>query len=204
MQVGSPTSARFCGCGQNGCNPHLPKSGRCGSTQPAIILPPWGACSGWKGNSRPPPPTVNARSMAPRLVAIAGPFEGRDVSRCPAGSPSAAIPPTSSPLPTTRSRAGIACWRKPPMASWCATLGSRAGTVVNGAVTSNVLLQHGDRIAVGDSAFLYLAEAGQPALRSSELYDQALADESTVQLPPRRPAAIPRNCSLARVGPPGP
>ncbi len=62
-------------------------------------------------------------------------------------------------------------------------LGSRAGTVVNGAVTTNVLLQHGDQIAVGDSTFLYLAEAGELPPSRVELYDQALADESTVQVP---------------------
>ena len=68
-------------------------------------------------------------------------------------------------------------------------LGSRCGTRVNGAVTAEMLLQHGDRIAVGHSAFMYLAEAGGPASPTVELYDQVLADESTVQLPPRE--AIP-------------
>ena len=42
---------------------------------------------------------------------------------------------------------------------------------------------------MGDSAFLYLADGGQPPPPRLELYDQALADESTVQLPPQEAQA---------------
>jgi GAF domain-containing protein len=64
-------------------------------------------------------------------------------------------------------------------------LGSLGGTLVNGAVTAQALLQHGDRIAVGSSAFMYVDKAGESPAPSVELYDQAIADGSMLQLPPQ-------------------
>jgi len=61
-------------------------------------------------------------------------------------------------------------------------LGSRAGTLVNGTVTAQALLQHGDRIGVGESAFLYMAGTDEPVLPTVALLglrDQVLGGNST-------------------------
>src|SRR5271169_3859678 len=106
--------------------------------------------------------------MAPRLVGIAGPLKDStfpleqqrfSIGRDPSNQISVADNTISRRHCVLEKTAGGFVVRD---------LGSRAGTVVNGAATANVLLQHGDRIAVGDSTFLYLAEAGEPRL---ELYD---------------------------------
>ena len=64
-------------------------------------------------------------------------------------------------------------------------LGSLGGTLVNGAVTAQALLQHGDRIPVGNSSFMYVDKAGESPVPSVELHDQAIASGSMLQLPPQ-------------------
>ena len=127
--------------------------------------------------------------MAPRLVGIAGPLKDStfpldqqqfSIGRDPSNQLSIAD--------STLSRRHCVL-EKTADGFVVRDLGSRAGTVVNGAATTNVLLQHGDRIAVGDSTFLYLAETGESPPPTVELYDQSLGDESTVQLPPQEALA---------------
>ena len=120
--------------------------------------------------------------MAPRLLAIAGPFKdasfplirrefsiGRDASN------------QLSIADSTLSRRHCVL-EQTADGFLVRDLGSRAGTQVNGSVTSEVLLQHGDHITVGGSAFIYLADGGEPALAAIKLYDQEIAEASTVQL----------------------
>ena len=120
--------------------------------------------------------------MAPRLLAIAGPFKdasfplvrrefsiGRDASN------------QLSIADSTLSRRHCVL-EQTADGFLVRDLGSRAGTQVNGSVTSEVLLQHGDHITVGGSAFMYLADGGEPALAAIKLYDQEIAEASTVQL----------------------
>ena len=83
-------------------------------------------------------------------------------------------------------------------------LGSRAGTLVNGSPTNQVLLQHGDQITVGGSAFMYLEENAESSSTGVELYDQEIPGNSTVQLPqevlesdPEQLLAVPASDQLA-------
>ena len=86
-------------------------------------------------------------------------------------------------------------------------LGSRSGTLVNGATTSEVLLQHGDRIAVGDSTFMFLEHDGEltapnPAGPNIAFYDLPLPEKSVLELPLDDPDklidAIPGSDHLAQ------
>jgi len=123
--------------------------------------------------------------MTPRLVGIAGPFKD---SSFPLERQQFSIgrDPSSQIFIADNSISRRHCVLERTADGFVVRdLSSRAGTLVNGTVTAEVLLQHGDRIAVGDSTFMYLADAGETALPTVELYDQALADESTVQLPPQ-------------------
>jgi len=121
--------------------------------------------------------------MAPRLLAIAGPLKD---STFPLVQPAFTIGrDTSNQL----SIADASVSRRHCVLERTADgflvrdLGSRAGTLVNGSIAAKVLLQHGDRIAVGDSAFMYLAEAGDPGPAAVKLYEEELASGSTVQFP---------------------
>ena len=82
--------------------------------------------------------------MQPRFLAIAGPLKD-SILALPEGEAPLGRDPTnalavSDPSVTIR------------------VLGSRNGTLINGASIKEHLLQHGDEITVGDSAFLFLVE----------------------------------------------
>jgi pSer/pThr/pTyr-binding forkhead associated (FHA) protein len=127
---------------------------------------------------------VDAGSTISRLVAIAGPLKG---SSFPLEQRQFAIGRDDSNqliiADNTISRRHCVLERTADGVV-VRDLGSRAGTLVNGTATAEVLLQHGDRLAVGDSAFMFLAEASEPEFPLVELYDQAVSDDSTVQLDP--------------------
>jgi len=132
---------------------------------------------------------MNTGSMAPRLVGIAGPLKDStfpleqqrfSIGRDPSNQLSIAD--------NTISRRHCVL-EKTADGFVVRDLGSRSGTVVNGASTSNALLQHGDRIALGDYAFVYLTETGEAEPASVELYDQALTNEPTVRLPSQEASA---------------
>jgi len=129
------------------------------------------------------PPDVNPGATIPRLVGIAGPL--KDLT-FPLEKPQFSIgrDPSNqlSIADDTISRRHCVLERTAD-GFLVRDLGSRAGTLVNGTLTTKVLLQHGDRIAVGSSTFMYVGEAGKPASPAVELYDQELTQAATVQLP---------------------
>ena len=128
---------------------------------------------------------MSAASITPRLVGITGPLKD---SVFPLEQQQFSIgrdPSNELSLTDRRVSRRHCVLEKTADGFLIRDLGSLGGTQVNGAVTSQVLLQHGDRIAVGSSAFMYLAQADDSPVPSVELYDQAIADGSALQLPPQ-------------------
>ena len=132
-----------------------------------------------------PAANVHPESIAPRLLGLAGPLKD---STFPLAQERISIgrDPSNQVSISDNSVSRRHCLLEKTADGFVVRdLGSLGGTRVNGAVTAEVLLQHGDRIAVGGSTFMYLAKAGESPARSVELYDEALADGSTVQLSPQ-------------------
>jgi transcriptional regulator with GAF, ATPase, and Fis domain len=131
---------------------------------------------------------MSTEPITPRLVGLAGPFKD---SSFPLEQQEFSIgrDPTNELSLADRSVSRRHCvLEKTDNGFLVRDLGSLGGTLVNGTVTSAALLQHGDRIGIGSSAFMYLAKAGESPVPSVELYDQAITDGSTVQLPPEESA----------------
>lgn len=86
-------------------------------------------------------------------------------------------------------------------------LDSRNGTLVNGAVIEEHLLQHGDEIAAGDSSFLFLLEEDRPPAEARVEFEDAqftaettiLHPKDVVYLQPERLShELPANSRVAR------
>ena len=126
---------------------------------------------------------MNSGPTIPRLVGIAGPLKD---STIPLDKPQVSIGRDASnqlSIADNRVSRRHCVLERTADGFVVRDLGSRSGTRVNGGVTAQALLQHGDQIALGNSAFLYLSESVEAPASTVELYDQALAQESTLQLP---------------------
>lgn len=121
--------------------------------------------------------------MNPRLVAIAGKFQGT------------ILPITDSPAIIGREGAATLCLPDPSISRRhsqveregqdfvVADLDSLNGTFVNDVPVKRRSLQHGDRVRIGDSLFLFLLYESDVPPESSEVQfnDRELTSESTVQ-----------------------
>jgi Nif-specific regulatory protein len=121
--------------------------------------------------------------MNPRLVAIAGKVQGT------------ILPITDSPAIIGREGAATLCLPDPSVSRRhsqvgrdgedfvVADLDSRNGTFVNDVPVKRRSLQHGDRVRIGDSLFLFLLYESDVPPESSEVQfnDRGLTSDSTVQ-----------------------
>ena len=147
--------------------------------------------------------------MNPRLLGIAGPFEGtsfllpaRDVGigRESSNDLWIADPALSRRHCLVASQAGRFVIRD---------LGSKNGTLVNGVPVEEQSLRHGDQIAIGDSILVFLLDQAEPPQPSSpvefadtvELEDSqslALRSEESLYWQPHKLLAQPQTVRLAR------
>lgn len=147
--------------------------------------------------------------MNPRLVAIAGPLKGmnyalshEEVSIGRESSNRLCIGDLSV------SRRHCLIKREGEQFKIC-DLESLNGSFVNGLPVKERVLEHGDRVAVGDSLFLFLLDEGEASTASGpvKLDEGRLVPRSTVQLrredalylkPEEVVAALPQSARLAR------
>src|ERR1700687_2838046 len=145
--------------------------------------------------------------MKPRLVAIGGPLKGsvfalEQNSLAMGRQPSNQICVDDSSASLTHCRIAVDGERYS-----IHDLDSLTGTFVNSVPVKDRLLAHGDRIALGSSVFLFLAEAGEETKSSPvELNEDAglsasgteLRGEDVLYLHPEGLAALPPTERLAR------
>src|SRR2546426_1359958 len=122
--------------------------------------------------------------MNPRLAAIAGKLKGR------------VFPLRDEPVVIGRETAAEICLADPSVSRrhsrleengdqfWISDLQSLNGTFVNDVPVKERVLQHGDRIRIGDTQFLFLLHEGDVPSKSShvELEDHHVISGSTIQV----------------------
>ena len=103
--------------------------------------------------------------MRPRLLALAGPLKDTTIP-LPDGEVTVGREPTNgiAVVDPSVSRKHCRLRREEDGRFQIKDLDSRNGTVVNGVAVKEHWLRHGDQIAVGDSAFLFLLEDDEAAL----------------------------------------
>ncbi len=146
--------------------------------------------------------------MNPRIVGVAGPFQG------------AVFPLTGAEVAIGREPSSQLCIVDPSLSRrhcllaqqdgrfTLRDLGSRNGTLVNGVPVEEQELKHGDQISVGDSVLVFLLEEGDAVPRSNpvqftdtvELENSPvlLRPEDALYLQPEQIAGLPQTARLTR------
>jgi len=142
----------------------------------------------------------------PRLVAITGPLKdqtfGLPQGELTIGRDSSNLLPVTDPALSRRHCMIVGVGDQFTIRD----LGSRNGTLINGATIKEQPLKHGDRIEVGDSVFIYLLHDEDSALSPVEFDDAGLTTsavwlrrEDAVYLQPEKLlSVVPATARLAR------
>jgi transcriptional regulator with GAF, ATPase, and Fis domain len=109
-------------------------------------------------------------NLRPRLLALAGPLKDTTIP-LPDGEVTVGREPTNgiAVVDPSVSRKHCRLLREEDGRFQIKDLESRNGTVVNGVAVKEHWLRHGDQIAVGDSAFLFLLEDEEAALPATRV-----------------------------------
>jgi transcriptional regulator with GAF, ATPase, and Fis domain len=125
--------------------------------------------------------------LRPRLLAIAGPLKDSTIVLTDAEVTLGRDPTNAVPvIDPSVSRKHCLLRREEDGRFQIKDLASRNGTVVNGLTVQEQWLRHGDEIAVGDSAFLFLLEDEDRALPGSQVeFDDSHPASETKLIHPR-------------------
>src|SRR5262249_13864076 len=121
--------------------------------------------------------------MEPRLVAIAGPLKGQSIPLVDAETILGRDPCTAiflnDPL-VTRKHCAI---RKVNSNFQLCDMGSLNGTIVNGTPTHDKVLEHNDRIKIGESQFVFQFEGAEAdSVPLTDSFEGELVTTTTVNL----------------------
>jgi transcriptional regulator with GAF, ATPase, and Fis domain len=124
--------------------------------------------------------------LHPRLLAIAGPLKNSTIP-LPDGEATLGREPTNAIAVIDPSVSRKHCLlRREDGRYQVRDLDSRNGTVVNGLAVKEQWLRHGDEIAVGDSAFLFLVEEEERALEPSRVeFEEGQVSSETKVIHPK-------------------
>ena len=124
--------------------------------------------------------------MTPRLLVIAGPLKDLTIP-LPDGEATIGRDPTNlvAVLDPSVSRKHCLLRRAEDGRFHMKDLGSRNGTLVNGLSIHEHCLRHGDEIATGDSAFLFLEEEAQAVTPGCVEFDEGSSTCETKLIHPR-------------------